>query len=348
MPTNVFFSRGVASEQNLYEDIIVESMKIYGQDLQYIPRAIIRDQLLNDVVTSSFSDAFSIEMYISNTDGFEGDQSIMSKFGLEIRDQATFIVARRSWERFVGLYSNSVETVRPMEGDLLYYPPTKSFFEIKFVEHERPFYQLNNLVVYQLQCELFEYSNERFETGNSDIDVIQTNNAISVIAEIRNPIGTANSAPDFVVGEQVAQGLSGGVFIFAEITKLVTEADGSKLAHLSNITTSDGEYHEFQEGVRIAGQVSLITYTLYKLYDLDDQTVDETFPNDNSAQNWEFENNADSIIDFSENNPFGDPSLSLGGNVFTLTDNPLVDRGLFLVSTTAWSVDTTLITVDKE
>jgi hypothetical protein len=231
---------------------------------------------------------------------------------------------------------------------LLYYPPTKSFFEIKFVEHERPFYQLNNLVVYQLQCELFEYSNETFETGNSDIDIIQTNNAISLVAEIRNPIGTANFTKDFVIGEIVAQGLSGGVFIFAEITNLVIDEDGAKLVYLSNITTSDAQYHEFQEGVRIAGQVSLVTYTLHKLYDLDDQAVNQMFPNDNSSQNFGFEVGADSIIDFSESNPFGDPSLTLGGNSFTSPDNPLVDRGLFLVSTGAWSVDTTLITVDKE
>jgi hypothetical protein len=349
MPTNVFFSRGVTSEQNLYEDIIVESLKIYGQDLQYIPRVIVRDDLLNDVVSSSFSDSYAIEMYISNTDGFEGDQSIMSKFGLEIRDQATFVVARRSWERFVGMYSNEVSTIRPMEGDLLYYPPTKSFFEIKFVEHERPFYQLNNLVVYELQCELFEYGDERFETGNTDIDRIQSDNATSIVVEITSPIASSNGVEELIIGEQVAQGLSGGVFIFAEITDLITNADtGIKYLYLSNITTTDGLYHELQEGVRISGQSSLITYTLYKVYGLDDQVVNEMFPNTAEAQNWEFEVDADSIIDFSENNPFGDPSVALGGTTFSSTDNPTADRGLFLVSSTAWTADTTLITVDKE
>jgi hypothetical protein len=349
MPTNVFFSRGVTAEQSLYEDIVVESLKIYGQDLYYIPRVIVRDGLLNDVVTSSFSDAYAIEMYISNTDGFEGDQTIMSKFGLEIRDQATFVVARRSWEKFVGLYNNDVNSIRPLEGDLLYYPPTRSFFEIKFVEHERPFYQLNNLVVYELQCELFEYSDERFETGRAEIDAIQTYNATSIVAEIRDPVITSNArADELYIGEQVAQGLAGGVFIFAEITNLGVTAEGVKLIYLSNITTSDGLYHELQEDVRITGQTSLITYNLFKLYDLDDQDVNYTFPNNENAQNWEFETRADDLIDFSENNPFGDPSIKFGQNTLPLVDNPTSARGLFVVSSTLTFVDTTLIKVDKE
>ena len=352
MPTNVFFSRGVTSEQRLYEDIIVESLKIYGQDLWYIPRVIVRDELLNDVVSSSFSDAYAIEMYISNTDGFEGDQTIMSKFGLEIRDQATFIVARRSWERFVGLYNNTVNSIRPLEGDLLYYPPTKSFFEIKFVEHERPFYQLNNLVVYELQCELFEYSDERFETGRADIDEVQSNNALSIIGEISQPRNTKEGTQDLIVGEQVAQGLAGGDVIFAEITKIVntTDANGDaiKRIYLSNLTSTSGAYVEFQPLVRITGQSTLVSYILDKVYDLDDQEEDLTFANTPDAQNWEFEVNADSIIDFSESNPFGDPSISSGTSSFSQVDSPTLDRGLLLVSLDTITVDTTLYTVDTE
>ena len=352
MPTNVFFSRGVTSEQRLYEDIIVESLKIYGQDLWYIPRVIVRDELLNDVVSSSFSDAYAIEMYISNTDGFEGDQTIMSKFGLEIRDQATFIVARRSWEKFVGMYNNEVDTIRPMEGDLLYYPPTKSFFEIKFVEHERPFYQLNNLVVYELQCELFEYSDERFETGHADIDEVQPNNALSIIGEISQPRNTQEGTRDLIVGEQVAQGLAGGDFLFAEITKIVNTTDANgyaiKRIYLSNLTSSSGAYLEFQPLVRITGQSTLVSYILDKVYDLDDQEEDLTFANTPDAQNWEFEVNADSIIDFSESNPFGDPSISSGTSSFSQVDNPTLDRGLLLVSLDTITVDSTLYTVDTE
>ena len=353
MPTNVFFSRGVTSEQRLYEDIIVESLKIYGQDLYYIPRIIVRDNVLNDVATSSFYDSYAIEMYISNTDGFEGDQTIMSKFGLEIRDQATFVVARRSWERFVGLYNNNVNSIRPLEGDLLYYPPTKSFFEIKFVEHERPFYQLNNLVVYELQCELFEYSDERFDTGNPDIDAIQTYNAISTVLSISDQRGVGEQ---LYIGEQVVQGLANGIFMYAEVVNIQAQTadttagipEGSQLLWISNITFSDGAFHELQEGVRVVGQTSKSSWMVNRVYDIDDTDVDFTFPQNPQAQNREFEVNADSIIDFSENNPFGDPSLTYGGSPFSTADSAVVDAPLLVVSIDTVTSDSTLITTDRE
>ena len=353
MPTNVFFSRGVTAEQRLYEDIIVESLKIYGQDLYYIPRVIVRDNVLNDVAASSFYDSYAIEMYISNTDGFEGDQTIMSKFGLEIRDQATFVVARRSWERFVGLYNNNVNSIRPLEGDLLYYPPTKSFFEIKFVEHERPFYQLNNLVVYELQCELFEYSDERFDTGNPDIDAIQTYNAISTVMSISDRRGTGEQ---LLIGEQVVQGLANGIFMYAEVVNIqAQEADelngipeGSQLLWVSNITFSDNQYHEMQEGVRVVGQTSRSSWNVNRIYDINDVDVDFTFPQNAQAQNREFEVNADSIIDFSESNPFGDPSITYGTSPFSAADTTVVDVPLLVVSIDTETVDTTLITADRE
>ena len=353
MPTNVFFSRGVTAEQSLYEDIVVESLKIYGQDLYYIPRVIVRDNVLNDVATSSFYDSYAIEMYISNTDGFEGDQTIMSKFGLEIRDQATFVVARRSWERFVGLYNNNVNSIRPLEGDLLYYPPTRSFFEIKFVEHERPFYQLNNLVVYELQCELFEYSDERFDTGNPDIDAVQTYNAISTVLSISDQRGTGTQ---LLIGEQVVQGLANGVFMFAEVVNIqAQEADevngipeGSQLLWISNITFSDEIFHEMQEGVRVVGQTSRSSWNVNRIYDIDDIDVDFTFPQNAQAQNREFEVDADSIIDFSESNPFGDPSITYGTSPFSAADSTVVDVPLLVVSIDTETVDTTLITADRE
>lgn len=353
MPTNVFFSRGVTAEQSLYEDIVVESLKIYGQDLYYIPRVIVRDDVLNDVATSSFYDSYAIEMYISNTDGFEGDQTIMSKFGLEIRDQATFVVARRSWERFVGLYNNNVNSIRPLEGDLLYYPPTKSFFEIKFVEHERPFYQLNNLVVYELQCELFEYSDERFDTGNPDIDAVQTYNAISTVLSISDQRGIGTQ---LLIGEQVVQGLANGVFMFAEVVNIqAQEADevngipeGSQLLWISNITFSDEIFHEMQEGVRVVGQTSRSSWNVNRIYDIDDIDVDFTFPQNAQAQNREFEVDADFIIDFSESNPFGDPSITYGTSPFSAADSTVVDVPLLVVSIDTETVDTTLITADRE
>lgn len=123
MPTNVFFNHAVQSEQHLYEDLVVESLRMYGQETYYLPRKIVEeDTILGEDVQSTFGDSYSVEMYIENTEGFEGEGDLMSKFGVEIRDQATFVISVRSWERFIQLDSNLATSFRPNEGDLVYLP----------------------------------------------------------------------------------------------------------------------------------------------------------------------------------------------------------------------------------
>ena len=159
MPRSVYFSQAVKSEQNLYEDLIIESLKIFGQDVYYIPRTLVsRDNILGEDRASKFDDAYLIEAYIENTDGFEGAGDLYQKFGLEIRDEATFVISRRQWQNLVGIWNNVVDTNKPQEGDLIFLPMSNSFFEISFVEDEQPFYQLSNLPVYKMQCSLFEYN----------------------------------------------------------------------------------------------------------------------------------------------------------------------------------------------
>ena len=166
MATNVYFNYAVPSEGNLYEDLIIESLRIYGIDVYYIPRTLHNlDQLMNEDIASSFDQAYMLEMYLEDTSGFGGEQTLMSKFGLEIRDTSNWIVSKKRWEQFVGQHEETIVNGRPNEGDLIYIPITGSFHEIKFVEHESTFYQLGNIYTYQLQCETFEYSNEKFNTG---------------------------------------------------------------------------------------------------------------------------------------------------------------------------------------
>ena len=170
MATNVFFSPKVRTGQHLYEDIVIEALQMYGQDVYYIPRSqITQDAILNDDY-SQYKDSYVIEMYIANTEGFEGEGNLMSKFGLEIRDQATFVVAKRRFGQLVDIPENSLRDDRPREGDLIYLPLSKSLFEIRFVEHEKPFYQVSQLPTYELQCELFEYSSEKFDTSIEELD----------------------------------------------------------------------------------------------------------------------------------------------------------------------------------
>ena len=155
-------------EQNLIEDLIIESIKIYGIEVYYMPRTLTAvDDLLNEDDLSQFKDAFLVEMYVKNIDGFEGEGDFLSKFGLQIRDSMTLTVANRTFDAEVNHYSNEI---RPNEGDVIYFPLNRKMFEVQHVEHEAIFYQMGALQTYDLRVELFEYSGERFDTGIDEID----------------------------------------------------------------------------------------------------------------------------------------------------------------------------------
>lgn len=163
------------------EDLVIECLKIYGFDTYYIPRqAVNEDIILGEDTLNKFSSAYPLEMYMQNVTGFEGDGDLMSKFGVEIRDTATFIVSRRRWDEVIAKSGDAVLTTRPAEGDVIYFPLTKAFFEIKFVESTDPFFQVGKLYVYKLQCELMQYSSESFETGISEIDSITSERSLDV------------------------------------------------------------------------------------------------------------------------------------------------------------------------
>ena len=180
MPTNNYFQNGggigETSEQRLIEDLIIESLKIYGHDTYYLPRTLVnKDNIFDEDQLSSFDAAYPLEMYLENVQGFAGQGDIFTRFGMEVRDQATFILAKRRWEDMVTRQSPTLHTNhRPNEGDLIYFSRTKSLFEIKYVDFQNPFYQANQIYVYRLTCELFEYSSEDIDTGIAEIDAIET------------------------------------------------------------------------------------------------------------------------------------------------------------------------------
>jgi hypothetical protein len=175
MPTNVYFTQGTKNEQFLVEDLIIESLKIFGQEMFYIPRTLVsKDEILGEDRLSKFTSSFPIEMYFENVDSFAGQGAFIQKFGLMMEQSATLVVARRRWEQLVGRYGVTNIPTRPNEGDLLYFPLTKGLFEIKFVQHQDPFYQLGKLYVYKLQIELFQYASEAIDTGIPSIDAFET------------------------------------------------------------------------------------------------------------------------------------------------------------------------------
>lgn len=175
MSSNVYFTHGTRNEQYLVEDLIIESIKIYGETFYYVPRTIIaKDEILGEDRLSQFKDAYPIDMYLENVEGYEGQGAFIQKFGLMLEQSATLTVARRTWERVVAKHGDTMLPNRPAEGDLLWFPLTNALFEIKFVEHQDPFYQLRKLYVYRLSVELFQYSSEKIDTGMERIDVFET------------------------------------------------------------------------------------------------------------------------------------------------------------------------------
>ena len=297
MARNVYFSQAVKSEQNLYEDLVIESLKIFGQDVYYLPRTIVtRDSVLGEASNSKFDDAYIIEAYI-------GD--LYSKFGLEIRDEATFVISKRQWNKLIGVWNNELDYPVPNEGDILFLPMTNKFFEIMFVEHEQPFYQLSNLPVYKLQCSLYEYNEEDFETGVDAIDITQQKLSYQQTIDY-----TTSSNNHYSVGEIVSQVVSSGITVNGEVQTVSKTSDTNGSITVSNIgvtgTTTATDYI-VSSTIGLVGNTSSVTAFISKIYDIGDNSVN-VMPSDGGAENVAFEVAADGFIDFTENNPFGDPS----------------------------------------
>ena len=235
MATNVHFSQQVQTEQNLVEDLVVESLRMYGHNVYYLPRKIVNeDTILGDAANSSFEDAYEVEMYLEGVEGFEGEGDLYSKFGVEVRDTANFVISRRSWERFVSLDANLATGLRPNEGDLIYFPLSKSLFEIKFVEHENPFYQLGKLFVFKMNCDLFEYSGEKFDT---EVAALDTDLELAQAQAIEFTLSDNTARRAFVQGETVSQLLTTSGIVATGIVSAWSETT-NKLT-VSQIKTTD-------------------------------------------------------------------------------------------------------------
>ena len=192
MATNVYFSNiDNFNEQNLIDDLVIESIQMYGVDIAYLTSTLgdNKDQIFNEDDTPTYDTYYEFEVYVKNVDGFEGEGDFLSKFGLQIRDQMTLTVAIRTFERHVTRHDDT--KIRPLEGDMIWLPMNEKMYEIKYVEHESVFYQSGALQVYDIRCELAEYSGQKINTGRYEFDhffdgMDTTTAAVTTLTQLAN------------------------------------------------------------------------------------------------------------------------------------------------------------------
>jgi len=271
MAVNHYFQggRGIGNqaEKRLHEDIIIESLKIFEQDIYYLPRTLVnRDLVLGEDTSSRFDDSYLLEMYFETTEGFAGENEIINKFGLEIRDDTTLVLSKRRFEEHVANKATLTATGRPNEGDVVFVPLLNSYFEIQFVEDQEPFYQLGNLPVYKLKVTRWEYANEEINTGNEALDQVEDKYTLNTIAH-RNTLE---------YGQEVLTGA--GSIILEDYHDYSTGQPA--LMMLETYTTSSA----IQTQSPYAGNLDMNTEAGY-------DTVGDL---------------SDDILDFTERNPFGE------------------------------------------
>ncbi len=287
MATNPYFNHhGTNTPENrLIENLMIESIKTYGIDVYYLPRTLNNeDTLLGEDASSSYDSAHIIEMYIKTVDGFEGSGDFISKWGLQIKDQITFTVAKRRWQE-LGLSTDGRDKI-PHEGDLIYFPITKAIFQILFIEDEAIFYQTGQLQSYDMLCEMFTYSDQKFDTGIDVLDAIERSHSYSI--DFTMNTGSGN----YTVGETVYQGDS-----LAEATVKGEVGSWNSTTKILNLLNMTGN---FSSTVNIIGDSSSASYSISS-FDAQQSAANTAA----TTSNVEIEAEADAIIDFTEGNPFG-------------------------------------------
>ena len=228
---------GNLAEKRLYEDLIIEGLKIYGNMIYYMPRSLVnRDLILGEDTSSKFKSALPIEMYFETTEGFAGQQELINKFGLEIREDTTFVVSKRRFEELISSRSTLIVDGRPNEGDILYMPLMNSFFEIQFVEDQEPFFQIGNLPVYKLRVTRWEYSSEELNTGRSEVDDIETDYSLNLLLNrfmLEDETGSLQLEQDQSSGQP-------NFFLNEEATTTTTVATQSTYAQNLDLDTEAG------------------------------------------------------------------------------------------------------------
>jgi hypothetical protein len=384
MAVNKFFhdsnKTSISAERNLYKNLIKEAIQIHGHDVYYVNRTFVNeDTLFGEDTSSTFSESQLIEMYVENAEGgLEGEKELVSKFGLDIKDEVTFVVSKERFQditKQVVLESGTTETFgavlledetttsesaylvnedestdadRPLEGDLVFHPIINKMFEISFVDHDEPFFQLDNNPVYKLKCRLFEYGSEGIDTGVSAIDQIETDSSLDALSYqftleqtgtyteeisledndlllLDRTDGGGSDAGDNLISETQFGASSilletadtyyitvkdeTGAF---ELDEVITGANGGQAyIKLINSNTLHFEYitGTFAKDEVITGRNNGFTATITEMKEENHYLINEEYnvdTIDEKSQIEDFENLDNTILDFSESNPFGD------------------------------------------
>ena len=284
MPTSPYFPQyygGYSGEQDLIQDLVDEQIKLFGTDIYYLPRTILKENTLDDIIYSKFEEQFQIEMYLQNVEGF-GDSEFISKFGLKVTDEIKFIVSQRRWIQ-EATANNYKSTIRPLEGDLLFFPLTKDLYEIKFVEVEAAFHQFGKLQFYQITAEIYEMGNEKIDTGIDDIELIE-----SILTPAIDIVMLAGSdTVDYEEGETITGSISG---FTAEVSRW------DSVTRTLTVITRTGT---FVEEETLLGSASNANWEVESFRTQED-------PNTEYDQNKYLQDESDEVLDFSEKNPFGE------------------------------------------
>ena len=241
MPLSPYFLQGSSNEQRLVQDLINEQLKIYGQDVVYLPRNVInKNTIMKEVTASVFDDAYRMEAYLLNYEGFEGNGDILSKFGVQTTDQVTFVVSKERYEDFISPFmaaDSQIElATRPEEGDLIYLPLDNTMFEIKYVEGKKPFYQLNNLYVYTLSCEVMDYAaDELIDTSIAEVDEAAVEFGFTQRLTMVG-LGASTATATVVVAENTGS-LGTGRYSVSQVD-LINDGTGYTIAPLVGIATA--------------------------------------------------------------------------------------------------------------
>lgn len=290
MATSHYFHNYAATKINeirLYEDVIVESIKIMGHDIWYLPREDFdeNDPIFGENIHSRFERAYQMEVYLSNIDGWEGDGEFFTKFGLEIRDNTNLIIAKRTFDK----YMPTIIAKRPREGDLIYVPVMNKIFEIKYVEEELLFFARGYKYpyIYELRCEAFRYANEDISTGVEDIDDIEKNQSYTIELDL-------TGSGEYNINEIVYQGANLSVASAKAVVGNWSGTDNKLYLHSVNGTFAAASGN-------VVGNSSNTSKSIVTVDTMADNTYYDLY------NNKDIQVEANNYIDLSEINPFGQP-----------------------------------------